>query len=1489
MAKLQNDLIHYQIPIDLLPLNVVVYRYTGDDFIFIDFNKQAERTEGLAKAELLGKKLCDTFPGVKEFGLYDVLLRVFKEGGHETFEKGFYHDERISGWRKNEVIKLPNGDVMAIYEDLTRDKQLEAENEKHRRQLEEAQQIAHLGSWVWDIRNNGLEWSDEVFRIFGEEPRSFVPTYEHSLSYLSPEEKIKFEQALQRSMAEKSIYLFEHPIILKSGDVRYVQESGNTLYNKEGEATHIIGTILDITEYKKTTDQLHSFGSIIDNTINEIFIFDAETLRFGYVNRAALHNTGYTLDEMMEMSPIDIKPDYTAETFLPLLEPLYLGLQEDLLFETRHRRKEGSDYDVEIRLQMMEVDNKKQFVVIAHDISERKRIERQLQESEGMFRSIAENTLMGIFIYDEHYCYVNDAFSSLTGYTKEELYTKKAWEIIEESSRERVRKVAMQRLEGKVFPYFYNDIKLVTKSGQIKTVRASTNTINYNGRFAGMGTIIDITDIKETKDQLTMLVQAIEQTDDLVKIINTKGFILFVNDSMVTHSGYSRTELIGSHTRIFKSGHHDREFYRQLWEMVSSGKIYRNTFINRKKDGSFFYEEETITPVLDEEQKIKYYISTGKDVSKRVELENSLRESEMNFRNIFNKSSDGIVIHDLNGNFLEVNTVLCERLGYSREEFLGKNLTLIDTPKGQEKISSTFRMLEENGHVMFEGEHCRKDGTTIPVEIHATVIEYQHHPAILSVVRDITERKRNEQALRDAEDLYHTLFDLSPVGILLLDPETGRAVEFNQISHEALGYSAEEFARLSIHNYEVHESPEDIDAHIATLKNGQFEFFETQHRTKSGEIRDVTVSVKMIEIQGKGYLFSVYHDITSIKKYELELKAAKKSAESANRAKSDFLANMSHEIRTPMNAILGMLQLTHTLKLPQEAERYLEKIEKSSRLLLDIINDILDISKIEANQLTISEISFNISELIEQVASLFAPKADEKGLNLIVRIAPQVPSPLMGDSLRISQILNNLLSNALKFTDAGEVDLLVSAEKLSAKSVTLSFTVSDTGIGIAPKDHSKLFTMFSQADESITRKYGGTGLGLSISKRLAELMGGKLEFSSKEGEGSTFTFTADFAIADLGFNSYRGLRETARETENKNRLREKGDDFIVISSPIRGASVLLVEDNEINIQVEGDFLRKMGIDVTTVTDGKQAVELLEKRRFDGILMDYQMPVMNGIEATRIIRGRGDDTPIVAMTAAAMQSDKEACLEAGMDDYLPKPIDIVTMAHVLTRWIAPRFQSSEHLPLSAATLNPSPSPLPKKIEGIDLHAGLNNSAGNTALYRRILLQFFHQYQEGCLPLETMLQKGEFEEARRWVHTLKGVSATIGANTLHRQAVEVESRLADSKGVMLNPMCTTLSRLQKGLRAVQEESDSAQSAFDYDAVMEQLGIIAQKLQNSQFVEQEEVENLERVMGEYRNARHWIILREALENFDYERGYDAAEVLQIRIKEEHVSHHP
>ena len=434
-----RDVKLYEMPIDSMPLNIAVYRRVGDDFIFVDFNKMAEQTEQITKEELIGKRLTEVFPGVRKFGLFDVLMRVDETGRPETFELNYYSDDRISGWRKNEIIKLPNGDVMAQYRDLTKER------------------------------------------------------------------------------------------------------------------------------------QLHALGQIIDHSLNEIYIFDKESLHFTYVNRGASENIGYSLEEMKSMTPIDIKVEYTRDRFVKLITPLLEKREKQVIFETIHRRKDGSEYAVEARLQLMEIDGKEQFVAITLDISERKETQMKLKQSEVKFRTIAENSLMGIFIYTENLVYVNDALVRMSGYGKEELYAMKVWEFVDVPLRKRLQNTVSRRLRGEYFPRQYDDVKVYTKYGVEKTVRVMTQTIPYEDGFAGLGTIIDITDIKETKQRLKLLAQAIEQTDDLVRITDIDGVMTYVNDSLVAHSGYMRAELIGQNARMFKSGHHDKGFYDRLWATILAG------------------------------------------------------------------------------------------------------------------------------------------------------------------------------------------------------------------------------------------------------------------------------------------------------------------------------------------------------------------------------------------------------------------------------------------------------------------------------------------------------------------------------------------------------------------------------------------------------------------------------------------------------------------------------------------------------------------------------------------------------------------------------------------------------------------------------------------------------------------------------------------------------------------------------------------------------
>lgn len=432
-------------------------------------------------------------------------------------------------------------------------------------------------------------------------------------------------------------------------------------------------------------------------------------------------------------------------------------------------------------------------------------------------------------------------------------------------------------------------------------------------------------------------------------------------------------------------------------------------------------------------------------------------------------------------------------------------------------------------------------------------------------------------------------------------------------------------------------------------------------RSHTGRLIPCEVRHLPLKFHSATSLLSYVRDLSAQKKNEEALRTAKEKAEVGAQAKSDFLANMSHEIRTPMNAMVGLIHLIKDSGLDPQQMDYLGRIEDSTRSLLRIINDVLDFSKIDAGRLEMEETEFDLASLLREVLNLNMPLAWQKGLELILTETPDLKGSLLGDEVRLQQILNNLIGNALKFTSQGRVSLsvrLLDGERDEGR-VRLEFTVRDTGIGFSPEQAEKLFVAFNQADTSTTRKYGGTGLGLAISKSLVEMMGGEIWTESRLGEGAAFHFTTLFKPAA---GAPKNASDPAPNETEKDEL----------AARIKGAKILLVEDNEVNQLVAKRIMEKAGLKVSIADNGLKALESLEADQFDLVLMDIQMPEMDGLEATRRIRAnpRWAELPVVAMTAHALSGDRELSLEAGMNDHITKPISLPELFRTLARWIDP---------------------------------------------------------------------------------------------------------------------------------------------------------------------------------------------------------------------------
>jgi PAS domain S-box-containing protein len=1033
----------------------------------------------------------------------------------------------------------------------------------------------------------------------------------------------------------------------------------------------------------------------------------------------------------------------------------------------------------------------------------------------------------------------------------------------------------------------------------------------------------------------------VESSHDAIVGTELDGRVTEWNRAAAQMFGYSAVEAMDrSLVELIVPFERLKEDHDILQRVARGEEVAARETIRRHRDGSMLYVEVAASPIRSRRGRVVGAGFTLRDIAERKEaqaeilLQNVTLEQEVEERTaeiqaytalqqaILTNAGYAIIAANPEGIITLFNPAAQAMLGYASVDVVGKatpeifhdqielaeRAHTLQAELGQ-RIETGFDVLTAKARTepdVHEWTFITRSGSRIPVLLTISALRRADGELLgfLGIAADLRERKRREAALETNERKLRSLFELSPLGIVLTD-EQGRLIEFNDAFRALTGYSEEELKKLD--NRVL--MPPEYQAQEAELlrqvrRSGHYGPHEMHYLRKDGTRVPIRMNGVALRINDRPHVWSLVEDITVQRASEAVMVDAVAAAEAASKAKSEFLANMSHEIRTPMNAILGMLQLLQKTGLDARQHDYASKTETAAKALLEILNDILDFSKIEAGRQTLEAHEFELERVLRDISVILGANIGDKDIELVFDMDKRVPPWVIGDSLRLQQVLINLVGNAIKFTEFGEVVLTVSLLQLSLEHASLMFEVRDTGIGIDADKLASIFDGFSQAEASTTRRFGGTGLGLAISQRLVRLMGGELQVESERGLGSRFFFTitldipktseaaspapaqlrnlralvvddndcARSAIASMvvsigwqadqaasgeaalervrqadaagqpyqvifidwrmpgidGWETGRRIKQMHGEAEGDAPLivmvtahgrellaerqlhhRSMLDGFLVkpvtvamlidavadarsgqspkapaLEPPqagverIAGMHILAVDDNPTNQQLIAELLRSEGAKVMVAGGGAQAIRLLTEttRPFDVVLMDIQMPDMDGYTATRRIRATLglDKLPIIAMTANVLPSDREACLAAGMNDHIGKPFDLDVLIRRLLHWTG---RAAPEAPPKADT--PMPQPESGEAAVLDWEAALSRFGGKRWAYAETLRAFPDAIQDQLRQLEDSLQQHLRDAAVRQLHTIKGIAGMVGADRLAKLAKLFETTVAKTQ--------------------------------------------------------------------------------------------------------------
>ena len=1092
-----------------------------------------------------------------------------------------------------------------------------------------------------------------------------------------------WQKASKNQQTSSTEYRFVRP----NGEIAWVMGNAIPEKNFRNEIVGYIGTITDITERKNSEaavikEKLLS-EMIINNLPGIFYLYEADG-KFVKWNKNFEEVTEYDAETIATMSPIDFFDTDEKEKIKKRIKAVLENDQNDnknilagIEVEIYTKSKNKICYFINSHVILYE--GHKCILGMGLDLTDIKKAEAKMKTANDRYEMIAAATNDAVFEVDllTGESFNNKAFSDLLGFGSiepdGENNSVTCRSRLHPDDRERVIKNLEDAYAGTT--NLWSDEFRFQKADGSHGIFYGRGVISRDqmGRALRLnGALTEITELKNIKEQLINSEEKyrslIEQASDAIFINNIQGQLLDVNESASALLGYTKEELCKKSLP---------DLYTKE-ELIIRPIMYKElingeqTLLERHilhKNGSLIPVEIAAKMVADGR-----IVAFVRNVSERKAIDDEFKKMHKKIEAILEAIPDLLFEVDINGVIFNYHSRGDDLLAVPADEFLGKKFSEILPAEAASECIAAVKEASQKGFSTGKQYELELNGELRWYELSvAPMNESEYHDThYICLCRDITTVKKSDQVLFKSQERYRSLLNSLDAGIIVHAPNT-EIILCNSKAAELLGIDNSEIVGLQVSNdiWEFLFEDKSIMPYDSYPVSQIIATKETLKNFVMGVIHSKTKVITWILVNGypdldqSGNINEIvisFIDITEQKVLDMELVKAKELAESANKAKTDFLANMSHEIRTPLNGIIGFTHLLMKSNLKKNQAEYMTTVNESATSLMEIVNDVLDFSKIESGKLELNIEKINLYRLTNQVINLFKYQANSKKIALILNIEETVPQYIMADSVRLKQILVNLLSNAVKFTNFGEIHLdIIEIPSSEIKISTLKFSVKDTGVGIKTINNEKIFKSFVQEDNSTNRKFGGTGLGLAITNQLLALMDSKLQLISKYGEGSDFFFIAKFKQAKYNKSGEIIVEKTIIEDTN------------LFLNGIINKKVLIVEDNKINMLLAKTLVKRAITDcvIFEAKDGNEAVELYKKHKPDLILMDIQMPNKNGYEATREIREMEGDlqVPIIAITAGIMIGDKEKCLNAGMDDYLPKPIIQLDLEELLKKWLS----------------------------------------------------------------------------------------------------------------------------------------------------------------------------------------------------------------------------